>query len=334
MGWVAQAGGMQFGLILPTDREGGRDPAACARTVADQAQRAEAAGIDSLWVGEHHFTDRVYFDNFQILSHVAAVTDEVELGTAVCLAPLHNPVKLAERVANVDVLSDGRFTFGASIGYRPKEFEVFGVDPTKRVPRLREAVDLARRLWTEDGVTFEGQEFSFEDVSTNPKPVQDGGPDVWLGGAVDAAVRRAARHGDAWLPGPGSPWAELESLYESYEEALDGEPAARPIWRDLYVAEDRGTALDRAKPAMVRKYQSYAEWGNESSDASLADRFEEYADGRFFLGSPDDVIEGIQAYQDAFGTDHLIFRTQWPGMDDAVAEESLDLFCEEVLPSF
>ncbi|MFB6170815.1 MAG: LLM class flavin-dependent oxidoreductase [Haloarculaceae archaeon] len=325
---------MEFGLVLPSDRDREHDPVDCARTVVEQARLAEAAGIDSLWVGEHHVTERTYFDNFQVLTHLAGVTDDVGLGTSVCLASLHNPVELAERVANLDVLSEGRFTFGCGLGYRPKEFEVFGVDPARRVPRLRESVDLARRLWSEDDVTFEGQEFTFSDVSVNPKPVQDGGPDVWLGGGVESAVRRAAVHGDAWLPGPAAPWDELEALYGSYEDALDAEPAARPIWRDLFVADSAAAARERAKPAMVRKYETYASWGNQGSDAGLAERFDDYAEGRFLLGSPDDVIEEIQAYREAFGTDNFLFRTQWPGMDDEVAEASLERFCADVLPSF
>lgn len=325
---------MEFGLVLPTDRDRERDPANCVGTVADQARRAEAAGFDSVWVGEHHFTDRNYLDNFQTLSYLAGITEDVELGTSVCLAPLHNPAVLAETVANLDVLSDGRVTLGCGLGYRPEEFEVFGVDRARRVPRLLETLALARRLWTEDDVTFDGGEFAFEELSVNPKPVQSGGPDVWLGGAVEPAVERAAVHGDAWLPGPSTPWDELDSLYDTYEAAREEGPSIRPLWRDLFVAESRSAAIDRAKPAMVRKYESYADWGNPGSDADLAAHFEDFADGRFLFGSPDDVIEEIEAYREAFGTDHLLFRTQWPGMDDDVVEPSLELFFEDVLPSF
>lgn len=325
---------MEFGLVLPTDRDRDRDPTACARTVADQARRVEAAGFDSVWVGEHHFTDRNYFENFQMLSYLAGVTEEIGLGTSVCLAPLHNPAALAERVANLDVLSGGRFTFGCALGYRPAEFEVFGVDLGKRVPRLLDTLALARRLWTEDNVTFEGREFSVENLSVNPKPVQPGGPDIWLGGGVDAAVRRAAIHGDAWLPGPATPKGKIDALYDTYDEAREEDPSVRPIWRDLFVGESTRAAIDRAKPSIVRKYEAYADWGAEGGDADLAAQFGSFADARLCLGSPDDVIEKIESYRETFETDYLLFRTQWPGMDDEVAESSLDLFCEEVLPSF
>lgn len=325
---------MKFGLVLPTDRDRELDPTDCARGIAEQARTVEAAGFDSVWVGEHHFTDRNYFENFQMLSYLAGITEEIGLGTSVCLVPLHNPAALAERVANIDVLSGGRFTFGCALGYRPVEFEAFGVDPAKRVPRLLDALELARRLWIEDDVTFEGREFTFEGLSINPKPVQSGGPDIWLGGGVDASVERAAVHGDAWLPDPGMPRDQLEPLYETYDEARERSPTVRPIWRDLFVAESKSEAIERAKPSIVRKYQAYADWGSEGGNADLSGRFEEFADERLCIGSPDDVIEKIEAYREAFGTDYLLFRTQWPGMDDEVAESSLDLFCEEVLPSF
>ena len=325
---------MKFGLVLPTDRDRDRDPTACVRSIAEQARRVEAAGFDSVWVGEHHFTNRNYFENFQLLSYLAGVTDEIGLGTSVCLVPLHNPAALAERVANLDVLSGGRFTFGCALGYRPVEFETFGVDPAKRVPRLLETLALARRLWAEDDVTFDGEEFAVEDLSINPKPVQSGGPDIWLGGGVDAAVRRAAAHGDAWLPDPGMPSGELEPLYETYDGACEDPPTVRPIWRDLFVAESTSAAIERAKPSIVRKYRAYADWGAEGGGADLSSRFEEFAGERLCIGSPEEVIAGIEAYREAFGTDYLLFRTQWPGMDDDVAESSLELFCEEVLPSF
>lgn len=326
---------MQFGLVLPTETV---DTAATDawRTVERQATLADQ-GFDSVWVGEHHFMDHVYFDNLQALSYLAGVTENVALGTSVCLAPLHNPVQLAERVANLDALSGGRTVLGIGLGYRQKEFDVLGVDKSRRVPRLLETLDVLDRCWREDGVDYDGEEFAFTDVDVNPKPVQDGGPPVWLGGGVPAAVRRAARHGDAWLPGPSTEFDDLDSLYEVYDRERETEPATRPLWREVFVAPEHDQAVERMKESFVRKYDFYASWGAESGDGpskSVDERFAEYRADRALVGTPAEVADEIQACRERFGTDHLLVRTQWPGMDPAVAEESIELLRDEVIPEF
>lgn len=327
---------MQFGLSLPTEAIA-TEPADAWRTVERQARLADE-GLDSVWVGEHHFMDHIYFENLQALSYLAAVTETVDLGTSVCLAPLHNPVHLAERVASIDVQSGGRTVFGVGLGYRQQEFDVLGVDRARRVPRLVEALDVVDRCWRTDGFDYEGEEFDFADVAVNPKPAQDGGPPVWLGGEVPPAVRRAARRGDAWLPGPSARFEELESLYEVYDAERDDPPATRPLWRELFVAPEHDTAVERVKEPFVQKYDFYADWdyedGGDGETRSVDERFEEYREGRLLVGTPDEVVEQIETYRDSFGTDYLLARTQWPGMDPEFAAESARLLRDDVAPAF
>lgn len=330
---------MQFGNFVLTEHPADRDPSDCLSDIRDDARLAEDLGFDSLWVGEHHFTDKVYFDNFQILSYLAAEISDMTLGTSICLMPLYNPVRLAERAANIDVMTGGQFVLGAAAGYRPQEFAVMGVDRSRRGPRMREAIQVLKRVWTEDNVSFDGSEFSFEDASINPKPLQKGGPSLWLGGSSSTPVGRAAVRGDAWFIDPRLSKGALGESYEHYENVLDDRgltPEARPLWREVFVAETDEEAVEKARPYLLEKYDSYLEWGAADGVGSddISTQFEELAEDRFLLGSPDTVAAEIESYQEQYGIDHLIIRTRWPGMDHDVATESLRLFADEVVPQF
>ncbi|MEF8841736.1 MAG: LLM class flavin-dependent oxidoreductase [Haloarculaceae archaeon] len=330
---------LSIGVVLltehPTDGSAIRD----RDEIAETARLAESLGFDSLWVGEHHFTDRIYFDNLGILSYLAAVTDSIRLGTSICLVPLHNPAMLAERTATLDVLSDGRFTFGVAAGYREAEFEVAGVDHSRRGDRLDEAFDVVEALWERDGVDYEGEEFRFEDVSVNPKPVQEGGPPVWVGGTGPRPVRRAASRGDAWFVDPRVSVPKLERPADYYDERLEAhgrEPEERPIWREVFVAETTEEAIETARPYLIEKYDTYLSWGAEEGVGgdSVDAVFEDLASDRFILGSPEAVVEGIERYRREFGMDHLVLRSRWPGMPAETERGSLRLFAEEVMPRF
>lgn len=326
---------MDFGIFLHIQFPTTDDSDAAIDALTRQAELVEDAGFDSLWIPEHHFTEENYPDNWSLLSYLTGKTDEVTVGTMLCLVPLYNPMRLAEQTANADMLSSGRFVFGAGVGYRQKEFEVMGVEMEHRGARMDEALDILERAWTEDPVSYEGEQFQFEDVHVNPKPVQTGGPPVWLGGSSEAAIRRAATRGDAWVPSIRPPLERLEELYEVYNVALEEAgrtPSARPLLREGFVAETREEAFRHAKDTLLAKYNQYMEWRGREQVAP--EEFEEHAANRYIIGSPDDVIDEIEKRRERLGTDHLMLRTRWTGMPADVAEESIRLFGEEVVPSF
>lgn len=325
---------MDFGVMLLTQHGADRDPRTCAAELVSTARLAEDLGFNSLFVGEHHFTEDVYLDNFQVLPHLAAETDDVYIGTAVCLVPLHNPVRLAERLATLDVLADGRLVFGAGVGYREQEFDVTGVPKAERGRRTTEALELADRLWRTDDVTYEGEIFEIEGVSINPKPMQEGGPAVWIGGTAPPAIHRAADLGDAWLIDARSPVGDVREQHAVYEDALTDAPAERPIRREVYVAETDERAHELAMPSLSGKYDTYQSWGGGDAMGSADDAFEEFVEDRFVIGSPSTVIEELHRYRDTFGVDHVVMRHRWPGMPVADAHASLELFADEVAPAF
>ena len=164
------------------------------------ARRAEAAGFDSLWTGDHVSFYIPILESLTLLSFVAAATERVKLGTAVYLLPLRHPTTTAKVAATLDVLSGGRLVLGVGVGGEfPPEFTACGVPVAERGSRANEAIGLLRRLWSESGVTHEGRHFQLGPVSIDPKPVQAGGPPILVGGRKAPALRRAGRLGDGYI---------------------------------------------------------------------------------------------------------------------------------------
>lgn len=319
-----------------TQHPGDRDPQRCLTELLEQARKAEASGFEGLFVGEHHFTEDIYFDNFQTLARVAAEFDgDIRVGTSVCLLPLHNPALLAERIATLDVISGGNTVFGAAAGYRDAEFDTIGIDKAERAGRVTEGVEILRELWSEDGVSYSGEHYAFEDVTLRPRPVQESGPPIWLGGSAPSAVRRAAALGDAWLIDPVSQVSKLKKAVGLYERELTEEPACRPIRRDVYVAETTEEAIDIAAPYILDKFDSLSEWGiidDDAEELSRRERFERVREGRYLIGTPEEVIAGLEELNAILGVDHLVARVQWPGMDHEHAMDAIELLGEEVIP--
>jgi probable F420-dependent oxidoreductase len=161
------------------------------------ARRAEALGLDSLIVGDHVTFYGYGNDGLITLTAVATVTERIELKTSVYLLPLRHPVPVALQAAQLDQLSNGRLVLGIGVGGEdPHEFWSCGVDPGTRGARTNEALQVLKRLWTEDEVDFDGKHFKLERVTVYPKPMRP--VPLFIGGRSDAALRRAGRYGDGY----------------------------------------------------------------------------------------------------------------------------------------
>jgi len=160
---------MDIGLMALTQHPNDRDPAACMTELIEQARAASDHGFTSLFVGEHRFTNDIYFDNFTTLARAGVVVrDEMLVGTSVCLLPLHHPGLVAERAATLDAVINGSFVLGAAAGYRDQEFVVLDIDKSERGGRVEEGVEVLRRLWTTDDASFNGDYYDLEAVSSYP----------------------------------------------------------------------------------------------------------------------------------------------------------------------
>ena len=240
------------------------------------------------------------------------------VGGNILLLPLLNPVHVAEEAATFDVLSGGNFVLGVGLGYREGEFEAFGVSLKDRATRFTESIALMRRLWSEDRVTFDGRYYKVTDHGISLKPHRPGGPPVWIAGLVEAAVKRAARIGDAWLIANATTLGATEPLMRIYRETLTalGKTVTEfPIARECYVGNSHASAMVECRGPLEYKYNSYAAWGMESPTANMS--FEEMAHDRFIIGDRISVKEEIARWQERLGSNHFIMRVQWPGLEQA-----------------
>ena len=156
-------------------------------------------GFDDVWLSEHHFIEDGYLPSILLVAAaIAARTSRIRIVSGVLLVPFHNPMRLAEDIATVDLISGGRFELGAGLGFKREEFEGFGVPFKERGVRTNQSLELIRRALVGETVTFKSEFFDFHNIKVTPEPIQKPHPSIWLGGFTPAALRRAVRFGDGF----------------------------------------------------------------------------------------------------------------------------------------
>jgi probable F420-dependent oxidoreductase len=225
--------------------------------------RAEALGFESGWVLEQVLGSAPLLSPLETMTFAAACSEQLRLGCAVFVTPLHQPVPLAKSIASLDQLSRGRVDVAVGFGGRNRPFAAFGVDPDDGLlARFNEGLDLMKALWTEPTVTFDGRFWQLDGGAMEPKPFQKPHPPLWMGGSAPAAVRRAVRHGDGFF-GAGSTttaaFAEQVSNVRSALEQSDRDAASFRIAKRVYidVDEDAERARQRMAAALVRIYGDF-----------------------------------------------------------------------------
>jgi alkanesulfonate monooxygenase SsuD/methylene tetrahydromethanopterin reductase-like flavin-dependent oxidoreductase (luciferase family) len=275
------------------------------------------------------------------LARLAAEAGHMTGVAGVLLVGLHNPVEVAECVGSLDAIWRGNFVFGIGLGYRDVEFDAFKVPKGHRVRRFEQALEILRRLWTEDKVTVDTDVCTLNNVTLTCRPIQRPHPPIWIAANNDNAVRRAARLADAWFVNPHTTMAEITRQMALYREELArvGKPAPRdvPMIKEIYCAKDRRTALELAGPYLAAKYKAYASWGQDKA-LPEGDSFDlDFADliaDRFIIGDPEHCIRAIEKFRRELGINHLLFRMQAPGITREATLDSMRLFAREVMPHF
>ena len=173
--------------------------------------------------------------------------------------------------------------------------------------------------------------FELDDASCMPKPLQRPHPPIWVGANADPAIERAARLGDCWYIGPAVEITTIERQMELYRRALDAAgkpfPEELPLRREVFVAKTREEAIRLCAPYLGAKYQAYHSWRQDmpADDRGLGQAFEDLIGDRFLIGSPDEVAEQILAIHCRFGVNHLVMSTEWAGMSESLAAETIDM---------
>jgi probable F420-dependent oxidoreductase len=317
---------------------------------------AEAVGFDTVMVGHHHFIEGQISDPITLLSGIAANTTTLRVATAILLLPLHHPLQVAERVATLDQLSGGRVSLGVGVGWNPVEYAAFGSSLAERGARIEESLSLLRRLWTEHDVAGTGRFWRFPAVTVYPRPVQAPHPPLWVAGNAPAAIDRAARLGTSWLCDPVQTLDQVAERQAVYRRGCEraGTAPSTVLRRYVWIGRDRTTMERDFLPAFVGKQLAYWRQSTEAEserrlfariDAGEAVSPVEVASGRFFGGSPADVIDGIEECRDLTGCTHISVGFGGGLMGRAVeaassqevydtTREQIARFAHEVMPAF
>ncbi|HEY7218167.1 MAG TPA: LLM class flavin-dependent oxidoreductase [Candidatus Binatia bacterium] len=303
-----------------------------------ECERAEAAGFDSVWLGEHHNNPILHPAPLIGLAAIASRTTRIGLGTGVLLLPLYHPMMVAEEAAMVDMISGGRLILGIGAGYAPEEFSAFGYSLKERGSRLEEGAALLLRLWTEEHVSHRGKHYHLDDATIAPRPVQRPRPPIWFGAWAEAAICRAARLGDAWFVGPSASLEEIAPCARMYRKACgenakgEGEIA---LFRYVFVARSMEEAVSTAGGPYLHAFERmYFRWPHpvvKRPQGQLT--VERLAEDRIILGDPKTCAEEIDRFRKELDVKHLVCRFSVPGIAREACEASVDLFTREVMPA-
>jgi probable F420-dependent oxidoreductase len=309
------------------------------REALEEVTRAEELGFDSVWMEEHHAVTNHYWPSpLTVLAGFATRTSRMTLGTDIVVAAFHHPVRLAEDVAMLDVMSGGRVVLGIAIGYKPDEFTLYGVELEKRGARFEEQLAIMKGLWAEERIDFSGAYYTVAG-RLEPKPVQKPHPPLWIGGWGRITLRRAATLADNWIPGPT---ADLRRLLDGKTHFLECRQAAGltvptewPLTRDVIIADTDARARELAEEHIMVAYRrEYAGgWRHPFIDASIATDLDQLMEDRFIIGGPEQCVLRLRRFVEQYGLTHLICRMFFPGMPHAHIMRGLELLAREVLPA-
>lgn len=333
---------MKFGLCISAQYMPSDAPVERVYEHLEQVRLARNYGFDSLWASHHYLASPFQMlQPIPLLARLAAEAREMTIGTSILLIPLLHPVDLAEQIATLDILCEGRFVWGVGLGYREIENRVFGVMKGQRVSRFVETLELVKRLWTEEQVDFAGIHYNFEKLTLLTKPVQQPHPPIWIAANTDEAVVRAAQIGDSWLLNPHATLPTLRSQMVLFRQQRAAArlpfPVELPMMRELFIAEDQAVALREARPYLEQKYRAYSAWGQDKvlpAGEQFTLPFDELVQDRFIIGDPASCVHQIEVYQQELGVNHMLLRLQWPGMSQATVLRSIELLGRYVIPHF
>lgn len=342
---------MKFGLLFsqqvpPTSGLSWREP---YEDMLQCLPRAEDLGYESCFQVSHHAQkDGLCPGPLLACTAAATVTKRMRIGTGVLLVPLYAPLKLAEDIAVLDNISNGRFVFGVAPGYVAEEFAAHNIPRDERVGRFEEALDLMTLAWTEDTFSFNGKYYTVPETRMTPKPMQDPHPPIWYGVSAKSSLRRAARRHAVQIMSPRHGPEELVEHFRPYEEEAERigwEIPERPIIRSVFVAESHAKAEEMAAPALnylfTELYGAASAAGDRvlrAADGSvITDKdqvgFENFKN-RYIIGDPEFAIQELEKYRSAVRPTEVVCWMHLPGLSGAQAMTSVELFAREVMPHF
>lgn len=311
--------------MTTTDLHFGASTVLGASETVAEARWLEDLGFEYISAGEHFMRGSPPGPTHAVLPLLgvaAGATERIRILSSIVLTPFYHPLVLAKMATTLDIASGGRLTLGVGVGGEfPVEFEAAGLNVRQRGRRTNECLDILRRLWTEEQVTYQGRHFQLQDASINPGPTQQPHPPVWVAGRRDAAMQRAVRYGDGWLPYFYNPERYRDSVTKINEfAATEGRDLTDFQWAFFPYISIYPTVEEAAEVAAQALGGRYLYGGD----------FIGIVRNYCLLGPPEQCVERLQEYVEA-GARHIVFSVACPREDQA---RHIETIASEIIPRF
>jgi alkanesulfonate monooxygenase SsuD/methylene tetrahydromethanopterin reductase-like flavin-dependent oxidoreductase (luciferase family) len=348
---------MQFGYFTLSDnhyKDNRRSANELVADILDEALYAEEVGLNSAWIGEHHFsTLGVLSCPDLVLAQVAARTKKIRLAPAVTVLPLHHPIRVAEQWATLDMLSGGRVDFAAGRGYDRREYEPFHVSFEDNQSIFEEGMEIVRRLWASDApISYRGKHYQFDDVAITPRPVQRPIP-AYVASFSRPSIELAGRLGCGLIVAPfaaAMTFGGLKQVHDLYDEACarHGHPPGRLMCSYFMHFADTPAEEAAARARQIRYYRecATAAFPGDPKTAppsyryflEIVDRLhkvgpQDLTENSVLLGTPAQIIETLKKVE-AAGLDEVILYVNVGLKPHAQVKDEMARFAAEVAPNF
>lgn len=329
---------MQIGFHLtpfwsPTDRS----PSQIIDEAIEVIRAASTMGYAWVSLGHHWLSyPTVWPQPYPIIARLAPETGTMQIKSSVLLLPLLNPVEVAENVATLDHITHGRLLLGVAIGYREQELETVGLTRKDRTAKLEESIQLMKRLWAGEEVTFSGKYTKITKGRMGFTPYQKPHPPIEMGAQSEGATRRAARLADGVFFGPQVSWADIKKLAEVYrvarEEAGHAATGILGASRSLMVGKSKEDAARAAQQYLEKTFNMYRTWEmQETSMVRLQLGFDHSLDDWTVHGSPKDCVEMLLGVREAAGLNRVGFTIYSLPREPQARIDYLQMIAEEIV---
>ncbi|MGI5200692.1 LLM class flavin-dependent oxidoreductase [Spirillospora sp. CA-108201] len=345
---------MKFGIMNLFPVNDGVSDHQVLRQTLEEIELADRLGFDSVWLAEHHFSKYgILGSPINFAMAVAERTTSITIGTAVLVLPLHDPLRLAEDIAALDVLSGGRVVIGVGRGYQPAEFAGFGIPLEESKVRYKETLDVLRLALTQENFSYHGEVLHYDDITTYPRPFTPGGPPILQGTVSPDSFRERGAIGEPIITSPNfTPLGIMQKNFGLYRTAMEenGFDIASydlPFMQQVWCGDSEEGLRDAARAAL-NYYRSVGKVipGSEQAMEKERSYYEAVAKNIELLtleqtlthggnfGTSGQVVETIEMLRDQLGISHYIGWLRIPSLDRGAALRSMEEFAEKVIPHF
>ena len=330
---ASSAPAARFGVVYDfrNPRDSGISNPDLYQHVLRQVAWLDGLGLDQVWFTEHHFVDDGYLPAWiPVASAMAALTKHVRFSTDICLLPFNNPVRLAEDLAVLDNISNGRVEVGFGMGYVPDEFKGFGLPVSRRLSLMEEGLDVLKLCFSGECFDYHGKRYHFDGVRITPEYVQAGGPPIWLAATTHASASRAARYATHLLPQGGCEKTIVPYRQQMRAKGLDPQHYRAGIIRGCFVTDDEERDWPRIKESERYRMRLYSRFSQEAGRNIWSG--EDIIPQQWIVGDVASCVRQLYDFMRQYGITDVVTWGIPPSIKMDQMSASLEAFATQVVP--